>query len=60
MARSWATWSVDEGRDELDDVRGMYVVEGGLNRRGVRRSDTLVWVTPQAMYEANLPLPAGS
>jgi len=54
------TWSVGEGRDELDDVRGMYVVEGRLNRRGVRRSDTLVWVTPEAMYEASLPLPAGS
>lgn len=55
-----ATWSVAEGRDELDDVRGMYVVEGGLNRKGVRRSDTLVWITPQAMYEASLQLPAGS
>jgi hypothetical protein len=55
-----ATWSAGEGRGELDDVRGMYVVEGGLNRKGVRRSDTLVWVTPRAMYEASLKLPDGS
>jgi streptogramin lyase len=55
-----ATWSVDEGHDVLEDVRGMYVVEGGLNRKGVRRRDTLVWVTPQAMYEASLKLPGGS
>jgi hypothetical protein len=50
------TWSVDADRDELDDVRGMYVIEGGLNRRGVRKSDTLVWATPGAIYEASLKL----
>jgi hypothetical protein len=34
----------------------MYVIEGGLNRKGVRKSDTLVWATPGAMYEASLKL----
>jgi hypothetical protein len=54
--KALGTWSVDGDRDELEEVRGMYVIEGGLNRRGVRKSDTLVWATPGAIYEASLKL----
>ena len=39
----------------MDDVRGMYVIEGGTNKNGRRRDDTLVWVTPKGVYRALLP-----
>jgi hypothetical protein len=40
---------------EMDDVRGMYVVEGGLNKKGdKRRNDQLVWVTPDGIYRTTL------
>ncbi len=43
---------------EIDDIRGMYVIEGGLTTEGQRKDDTLVWITPAAIYRASLPLTA--
>jgi len=42
---------------EMDDIRGMYVIEGGLTRKGKRKKDTLVWVTPKGVYRAVLEMP---
>ncbi len=39
---------------EMDDVRGMYVIEGGTTKKGKRKNDTLVWITPEAMYQTTL------
>jgi hypothetical protein len=40
---------------EMDDVRGMYVIEGGLNNKGnKRRPDQLVWITPTGIYRTTL------
>ena len=41
---------------EMEDVRGMYVIEGGTTKKGKRKNDTLVWITPEAMYRATLAL----
>jgi hypothetical protein len=46
---------VGEG-DEMDDVRGMYVIDGGMARKGKRKDDTLVWVTPSGIYRTTLTL----
>jgi hypothetical protein len=44
---------------EMTDVRGMYVIEGGLNKKGTRRkNDELVWVTPTGIYRTTLALGA--
>ncbi len=53
-----ARWQVGDG--SMADVRGMYVIEGGLNKRGERRNDTLVWVTPSGLYQARLRAPSDS
>ena len=51
-----AQWSPRGDGTEMDDVRGMYVIEGGLNKKGTRRkNDTLVWITPEGIYRATLP-----
>ncbi len=39
---------------EMEDVRGMYVIEGGTTKKGKRKNDTLVWVTPDAIYRTTL------
>ena len=50
-----AQWMTDG--DEMDGVRGMYVIPGSLNKKGTKRADdTLVWVTPSGIYRAPLPL----
>ncbi len=50
-------WAPAGEGTEMDDVRGMYVIEGGLNKKGTkRRNDTLVWVTPDAIYRATLAM----
>ena len=51
-----ARWQVVDG--SMADVRGMYVIEGGLNKRGERRNDTLVWVTPSGLHQARLRAPS--
>jgi hypothetical protein len=39
----------------MDDVRGMYVIEGGLNKKGTKRkNDVLVWITPSGIYRTTL------
>jgi hypothetical protein len=49
-------WLPSGGGSEMDDIRGMYVIEGGLNKKGTtRKNDTLVWVTPKGVYQATLP-----
>lgn len=47
------------GADEMDDIRGMFVIEGGVNKKGKRKNDDLVWVTPHGIYRARLPVAAG-
>jgi hypothetical protein len=50
-------WTPAGEGTEMDDVRGMYVVEGGLNAKGTkRRNDTLIWITPKGIYRATLPV----
>ncbi len=51
-----AQWSPRGDGTEMDDIRGMYVLEGGLNKKGTRRkNDTLVWITPEGIHRATLP-----
>jgi hypothetical protein len=59
-------FSKDDGRylgqwqaagSQLEDLRGMYVVDGATNRkRTKRKADTLYWVTPRGLYSAELKL----
>lgn len=43
---------------EMADVRDMYVVEGSIYKKGFRRkNDTLVWITPEGIYEAKPKVP---
>ena len=49
-------WLTAGDGGEMDDVRGMYVIEGGTTKKGKRKNDTLVWITPEAMYRATLTL----
>ena len=39
---------------EMTDVRGMYIIEGGTTKKGKRKDDTLMWVTPEAIYRTKL------
>ena len=50
-------WTPDAESRALEDVRGMYIVEGGLSKKGKRKNDTLVWITPEAIHRAKLGLP---
>jgi len=47
-------WQPAAEGDEMTDMRGMYVVEGGTTRKGKRKDDTLVWITPAGIYRATL------
>ena len=47
-------WSPRGDGGEMDDVRGMYVIEGGLNKKGKRKNDALIWITPDGLYRATL------
>ena len=48
-------WYPNNDGTQMDDIRGMYVIEGGLNKKGTKRkNDQLVWVTPEGIYKANL------
>ncbi len=48
-------WSPRGDGTEMEDIRGMYVIEGGLNPKGTkRRNDQLVWVTPDGIYKTTL------
>jgi hypothetical protein len=49
-------WQPAGEGDEMDDVRGMYVIDGGVVRKGKRKDDTLVWVTPAGLYRTTLTL----
>ena len=50
-------WLPQGDGGEMDDIRGMYVVEGGLTKKGdKRRNDKLIWITPSGIYQANLPV----
>jgi hypothetical protein len=49
-------WQASGEGNEMDDVRGMYVIEGGTTKKGKRRDDTLVWVTPEGIYRTTLSL----
>ena len=47
-------WLPRGGGTEMDDVRGMYVIEGGVTKKNKRKNDSLVWVTPEGIYQAVL------
>jgi hypothetical protein len=47
-------WTPRGDGGEMDDVRGMYVIEGGLNKKGKRKNDALVWITPDGLYRTTL------
>ena len=50
-------WLPQGDGGEMDDIRGMYIVEGGLTKKGdKRRNDKLIWITPSGIYQANLPV----
>jgi hypothetical protein len=50
-------WSPRGEGGEMDDVRGMYVVPGGLNKKGTKRkADQVVWVTPEGIYRTTLTI----
>jgi hypothetical protein len=35
----------------------MYVIPGAVNKKGTKRKDdTLVWITPEGVFRATLPL----
>jgi hypothetical protein len=56
--RYLGTWVARGG--EMDDIRGMFVIEGGTNEKvAQRRDDTIVWVTPEGVYRAVLTMPSG-
>jgi hypothetical protein len=46
-------WAPPSGGTEMDDVRGMYVIDGDI-KKGKRKPDTLMWVTPSGVYRALL------
>lgn len=48
-------WYPKDDGTQMDDVRGMYVIEGGLNsKKNRRKPDQLVWITPEGMYRTTL------
>lgn len=48
-------WLSGDGGGQMDDIRGMYVIEGRLNKKGNKRGvDTLVWITPRGIFSAKL------
>ncbi|MEX1296796.1 MAG: hypothetical protein AB1Z67_11555, partial [Candidatus Limnocylindrales bacterium] len=50
-------WYPRDGGTQMEDMRGMYVIEGGLNKKGTKRkNDQLVWVTPDGIFKATLPV----
>ncbi len=50
-------WKPADDGGQMDDIRGMYVIEGRLNKKGTKRGmDTLVWITPDGLYSAKLEL----
>ncbi len=51
-------WFPQGDGTEMDDIRGMYVIDGVYkSNKGKRKADTLVWVTPSGVYQAALPVP---
>jgi hypothetical protein len=52
-------WFPENGGTEMADVRGMYVIEGGRNKKLTKRkNDQLVWVTPDGIYKTTLAIGA--
>ena len=48
-------WYPRDDGQQMADIRGMYVIEGGLNnKRTKRKNDQLVWVTPDGIYKTTL------
>ncbi len=48
-------WRPANGGTQMEDVRGMYVIEGGLNKKQTKRkNDQLVWITPEGIYKTTL------
>jgi hypothetical protein len=48
-------WTPKGNAGEMEDVRGMYVIDGGRNAKGTKRkNDSLVWVTPDGIYRTTL------
>jgi len=52
-------WQPGDDGGQMEDVRGMYVIEGGLNNKKTkRRNDQLVWITPDGIYRTTLTVGA--
>jgi hypothetical protein len=49
-------WAPKIGGTEMADIRGMYVIPGDVNKKGKRKDDTLVWITPDGVFRAVLPI----
>jgi len=48
-------WQPKDGGTQMDDARGMYVIEGGRNNKGTKRkNDQLVWITPTGIFKTTL------
>jgi hypothetical protein len=48
-------WMPAEGEPTMEDLRGMYVIPGKVTKKK-RQADTLVWLTPEGLYRAQLAL----
>jgi len=46
-------WVPAPGDPQMEDVRGMYVIPGKKTKKR-RDPDTLVWITPEGLYESVL------
>jgi hypothetical protein len=50
-------WLPQDDGDQMDDIRGMYVIPGTLNKKGNKRGvDTLVWITPKGIFSTKLEM----
>ena len=52
-------WVPGPGDPQMDDVRGMYIVPGTRTKKK-QDPDTLVWVSPEGLYESVLTTRAAS
>lgn len=50
-------WLPMDDSGQMQDIRGMYVIEGKLNKkRNKRAEDSLVWITPEGLFSTKLAL----
>ena len=51
-------WAPGPRQQQMDDVRGMYVIPGKTTgkKKKVRQPDTLVWITPEGIFSSLLAM----